>query len=280
VEVGVSFRSRRESLGDHALLEGAVDVTTSSINTSSNGFFTREETPVLAPTAQSESRETIVSPQMAWPQIYFAATGTLLMFSLGVAKYLRENYNLVSTKVLTVSGGGIAGVALLTLQPGEFDQVADQIASIFAPLHSNPFANLLVGKKYRQVLELLVTEGHLPLLRNKLAVATTTLPLRRQKVYTQPFRTVDEVIGYLQTSAYIPFYFLRPPYLHHLLEIDGGASPTVFDPKTTLVVGAGYSPEADVYLTKERMDSLVFRSYAEQMSLYRAGYQRAKELLG
>jgi hypothetical protein len=215
----------------------------------------------------------------SWQQIYFAGTGSLLMFSLGVAKYLKEHYDVTNTRVLTVSGGGIAAVALLTLEVYEFDKVAEQIAATFAPLHHNPLANLWVGRKYRQALELLVTPPTLPLLRGRLQIATTTLPLRKRKLYTGPFDTVDEVVGDLQTSAYIPFYFFRPPYLRHWLEVDGGASPSVYDPRTTLVVGAGYSPEADIYLTKEHMDSLVFRSYDEQMSLYNSGYQKAREML-
>ena len=214
---------------------------------------------------------------MSYEQIYFDGTGTLLMFSLGVAKYLKENYTI--KKVTTVSGGGIAGVALLTLAPYEFDNVAEQIASIFAPLHRNPLANVWVGGKFRQVLELLVTRSSLPLLRGKLQIATTVLPTRRRKLYTEPFATVEEVISDLQTSAYIPFYFLRPPYLHHWLEVDGGASKTFYHASTTLVVGAGYSPEADVYLTKEILDSRRFRSYEEQMALYQDGYDRARQML-
>ena len=217
--------------------------------------------------------------KMPWKQIYFAGTGTLLMFSLGVAKYLKERYDVRNTQVLTVSGGGIAGVALLTLEPYEFDHVAEQIASTFAPLYRNPLANLWVGGKYRQALELLVTPSSLPLLRGRLQIATTTLPARKRKLYTGPFVTVEEVVGDLQTSAYIPFYFFRLPYLRHWLEIDGGASPSEYDSSTTLVVGVGYSPEADVWLTRERMDSLVFRSYEEQMDLYRLGHERARELL-
>lgn len=217
--------------------------------------------------------------RMGWEQIYFTGTGTLLMFSLGVAKYLKENYDVRNSQVLTVSGGGIAGVALLTLAPYEFDRVAEQLSSVFAPLYRNPLGNFWVGRSYRQALELLVTPAALPLLRGHLKVATTTLPFRRQKLYAGPFATVNEVIGDLQTSAYIPFYFFRLPYLHHWLEVDGGASVTDYDPSTTLVVGASYSPGANVYLSKEHLDSFRFRSYEEQMELYAQGYQRARELL-
>lgn len=207
--------------------------------------------------------------------IYFAGTGAMLMFSLGVAKYLKQNYHVEDASVLVVSGGGVAGAALLALDWQEFDNVAQRCSQLFDLLPGDLLANYHLGGIYRRVLEVIVTAERLPRLTN-LQVATTLLPLLQRKTYTGAYDTVDQVVEHLQTSAYIPFYFLRPPYRHHLLEIDGGASVSTQELSSALRVTIAYSDEADVYYTSEPItDGLRFRTYAENMALYQAGYERA-----
>ena len=222
------------------------------------------------------------------PHIYFAGTGSLLMSSLGVAKYLREHYDVQDLTVLSVSGGGIAAVALLTLEVEQFDEKAHQIAtildgSVIAAFANNPknakaMKKVKLGPMYRKALEVLVTEDTLPALRNHLQIATTTIPFLDRKTYTGPYRTADEVMLDLQASAYIPKYFNRSPYRHHLFEIDGGASQSPIDLSTALTVTVGYTPESDVYLSTEDLDSRRFYTYDEHMDLYEDGYWMASEL--
>lgn len=217
---------------------------------------------------------------MTAPTVYFAGTGAQLLFSLGVAKYLKEYYPSTydeDATVLTVSGGGIAAVALLSLPLEEFDTTAARIAQLFDQLPHNPFSHFQLSAIYRHALEVVVTEEALPLLRQRLLIATTQLPSRRRRIYSEPFLTVREVVEDLQASAYIPFYFLRFPYRRHLLEIDGGASQSEVDLTASLQVYVEASPEADVFYSANPQETLRFRAYEENMALYEAGYQRASE---
>lgn len=214
------------------------------------------------------------------PDVYLAGTGALLMYSFGAAKYLKEHYDFQDAQILTLSGGALGAVALLSLPLSEFDLVAEKVARLYADLPFDRFANFRLPGKYRQMLELVVTAESLPLLRGHLQIATTKIPSFQRKTYIGPFLTTDEVIADLQTSAFIPFYFATLPQRGHCCEIDGGASKYPIDSSTTLKVSVRYDAIeiSDIYLSKERQQNLRFRTYDEQLDLYRDGYRRAAEL--
>jgi hypothetical protein len=214
------------------------------------------------------------------PTIAFFGTGSYLLFSLGVAKFLKETYTLPEAIVVTSSGGAIASVGFLTLQPAEFDDVAVNIATIFGRLYKDPLAWFRLNSTYREILATVVTVDRLPLLQNRLQIATTTLPFFKHKVYTGPFKTVDDVITNLQASAYIPIYFPRGPYKGHLFDVDAGLTMHAVDYSSSVIVSPKYKPGADVYWGKEKIQDSRFRSTEQHLEFYRFGYERAKEQVG
>ena len=82
------------------------------------------------------------------PTVYFTGTGTLFMFSLGVAKYLKEHYHWNKATVLTVSGGGVASSALLCLPPEQFDYLAVELAKMIERLPKGIQRTLHAGEFY------------------------------------------------------------------------------------------------------------------------------------
>jgi len=216
------------------------------------------------------------------PTVYFAGTGTLLLFSLGVAKYLKEHYTWGNSQVLTVSGGGIPAVALLTLTPEQFDATARRIAALFASMPGG-FARVLhTGEVYQQALRYLVKPEVLPFLRGRLLIKTTQVPFVKHKLYEGPYLTVEEVIGDLCASAYIPLlFFMRPPWPGHLLEVDGALGTGEWkghDWPETVVVGPSYTGNEDVWFQPNNwFEEIKPLSYFEQISLYNLGYRRAYE---
>jgi hypothetical protein len=210
------------------------------------------------------------------PDIYFSGTGMSFMFSFGVAKYLAEHYNAQNYNVLSVSGGGGPAVAFLTLQASQFDEIARRGIELMAPLSKDPFAIFRVGTLYQQGLEMVVTHETLPLLHNRLQIATTTFPLMRRKTHTT-YSTPEEVIQTLRASSYIPGFFFRPPYKTRLLEFDGTMSRSPVNLDTALRIGIKAGPNVDIYLTEDRHNYLKFPTFDEAMLLYNTGYQRASE---
>ena len=219
---------------------------------------------------------------MTSPTVYFTGTGTLLLFSLGVAKYLKEHYTWDDSRVLTVSGGGIPAVALLTLPPTQFDVVARRIAEQFSQPTGGLGRLLKAGEYYQTALKYVVQKDTIHFLRDKLLIKTTQVPCIKHLVYNGPYNTVDEVVGKLSASAYIPVvFFMRLPWPDHLLEVDGafGISNWIKEPwEDTLVVGPSYSGNEDVwYQPNDWLRKIRPLSYFEHMSLYYAGYKKAQE---
>jgi hypothetical protein len=217
------------------------------------------------------------------PTVYFAGTGTLLLFSLGVAKYLKEHYQWGDASVLTVSGGGIPSLALLTLAPAQFDTMAQRIAKLFADLPGGLARVLHSGEYYQRALRYLLKPEVLPFLRDRLLIKTTLLkPCITPIVYNGPYETVDEVTGKLCASAYIPFlFFMRLPWPGHMFEVDGALGTKgwkTHDWPNTVVVGPSFTGNEDVWFQRDNwLDEIRPLSYFEQISLYNLGYKRAYE---
>ena len=214
------------------------------------------------------------------PTVYFMGTGTLLLFSLGVAKYLKEHYTWDTTTVLTVSGGGIPAVALLTLAPEHFDSLAHQVASLFSSLPGGVMRPFYTGEYYQRALRYVVKPEVLSFLRKRLLIKTTIVPCIKSKIYDGPYTTVEEVVGDLCASAYIPvLFFMRPPFPGHMMEVDGALGISKWkreDWPDTLVVGPSFTGKEDVWYRKDNVwDKIRPLSYYEQMALYNLGYQQA-----
>jgi hypothetical protein len=217
------------------------------------------------------------------PTVYFTGTGSLLMFSLGVAKYLKEHYTWGDASVLSVSGGGLPALALLTLAPEQFDAVAQRIAYLFASLPGGIRRVLLLGEYYQRALKYLVKPEVLPFLRDRLLIKTTSLkPCITPIIYNGPYETVDEVTGKLCASAYIPLlFFMRLPWPGHMFEVDGALGTKKWrkhDWPSTLVVSPSFTANEDVWYEKSNwLHEIRPLSYFEQISLYNLGYKRAHE---
>lgn len=213
------------------------------------------------------------------PTVAFFGTGGYLLFSLGVAKFLKERYGLEQATAVTSSGGAVAAISLLTLDVSEFDDLAERIATKMGKLHRDPLAWFKLGKTYREVLAMVVTPEVLPLLRNRLQIATTVLPWFKKKIYSEPFHSVQEIILHLQASAYIPGYFPQLPSWCHLADVDAGLTMHTADYTGSVIVSPKYKTGVDIHLPiqKEKLSVLKAFPYEKLMEIYETGYERAKQ---
>lgn len=209
------------------------------------------------------------------PTIQFLGTGPYMLFSLGVAKYLREHFDTQDFTVLTSSGGAIAALAFLTLELDQFDGIAERLAQLFGSLRYEKWPLFAVRRVYYSALELLATTGTMSRLHNRLQIATTMLPFFQRRVRKGPFAGVSEVISLLESSAYIPTYFHTLP---DRFEIDGGLSRSTTDPSHSLIVSPKAKAGVDVSMDNQRLNFLRVLTRSEILELYKAGYQRAEAL--
>ena len=219
---------------------------------------------------------------MTAPTVTFFGTGSNLLFSLGVAKSLKEQYRLGNATAITSSGGAIAAVAFLTLPVEEFDELAKHVSRLMADLKQTSFAWFKVHSVYRKILSLVVKPETLPKLRTHLQIATTRLPFLQVHSYTGPFETVDEVISHLEASAYNPLYFPRLPSKSHFWDLDAGVSLNPLNFTSSVNISPRYKPGIDIFLDKSKVDVLRLRTYQEYLDLYsegiKAGYEQSQSV--
>lgn len=209
------------------------------------------------------------------PTVQFLGTGAYLLFSFGVAKYLRTYYDTSTATALASSGGALAAVAFLSLPLSRFDEVAAEVATLFASLNQSKMPLFEVERVYSQVLRTVVTADALPLIAGRLQIATTLLPFFARRVRMDSFTSVDALLAALEASAYIPTYFQHLPRAPYQFEIDGGASSSTTSPRDSLIVCPKQKKGYDVTLERRYSYRLRIPTREEMLALYESGYTRA-----
>lgn len=151
------------------------------------------------------------------PCVHFGTGALAGFYQIGIAKFLKENYNLDSYDFSGVSAGSYCATLLaFDFSPSEIDKVI--LTLIKTADHEQNFWET-VNSKISDTTENLQKKQ-----KNRLFIATTKLTPFPKRVFLTNFTSFQETIGACKVSSHIPFLFGTPFIRYNgSLMCDGGA---------------------------------------------------------
>jgi hypothetical protein len=152
-----------------------------------------------------------IKKRFPYKEISFRASGWMIVFYLGVVKYIKEKYKIKNLQLTGSSGGAVAACSLLC--DIDLDEIIQYL--IDSSPHTNMFTmcNLTKGGIDNYIIKSICNKK---INRNTLNIACTIIEGNncRTKLFNK-FDSVNDICEYLKGSVHIPLFGGIIPYRHN-----------------------------------------------------------------
>ena len=157
------------------------------------------------------SERKMIKKRFPYKEISFRASGWMIVFYLGIVKYIKENYKIKNLQLTGSSGGAIAACSLLC------DINLDEIILYLIKYkpYSNIFniCNITKGGIDNYIINNI---NNKKINRNTLNIACTIIDGNKCKTHIfNNFESVTDICEYLKGSVHIPFFGGIIPYQYN-----------------------------------------------------------------
>jgi hypothetical protein len=156
-----------------------------------------------------------IKKKFPYKEISFRASGWMLVFYLGVVKYIKEKYKIKNLQLTGSSGGAVAACTLLC--DVDIDEVIDYLVT--SSIHTNMFSvcNLTKGGIDNYIIKGLSNKK---INRNTLNIACTIFEGKNYRTHLfNKFDSVKDVCEYLKGSVHVPLFagIMPHKYKNHIM---------------------------------------------------------------